>query len=238
MPSLYPFRINFLTGIYSHQTRSYNNHAKIPSKRTTLADEFNRTGYQTSYVGKWHIGGTGNKPIPQTLRGGFANFLDFNAHNGYLNNVSFYDEQNQEHRFDRHCTEVTTDIAIERLEKIKDQHYFMCVSYQAPHYPVEPLQEYEELYGDSIIQRRPNSKDIDPYTITHSPPSPIPKTLDPNFKKYGRNLNEYLRLYYAMITQIDANIGRSLEALDKWGLREKTVIVFASDHGDMQGHMG
>ncbi len=94
------------------------------------------------------------------------------------------------------------------------------------------------MYGDSIIQRRPNSKDIDPYTITHSPPSPIPKTLDPNFKKYGRNLNEYLRLYYAMITQIDANIGRSLEALDKWGLREKTVIVFASDHGDMQGAHG
>ena len=74
-----PFSIDFLTGICSHQTRSYNNHAKIPSKRTTLADEFNRTGYQTSYVGKWHIGGTGNKPIPQTFTGDLQTFSDFNA---------------------------------------------------------------------------------------------------------------------------------------------------------------
>jgi arylsulfatase A-like enzyme len=237
-PICTPFRINFLTGLYSHQTKSFLNGAKIPSKCKTLADEFNRAGFQTSYVGKWHIGGTGNKPIPQELRGGFSQFIGFQCYNGFLSNVRFYDEQNQEHRYGKHRTEVTTDLAIERLEKIKDNPFFMCVSYQAPHYPVEPAIEYEDTYRDIKIQRRPNSKNVDPYTLTHSPPSPKPKERDPNYQKYGQNLDEYLRLYYAMVTEVDANIGRLLASLDQWGLRENTVIIFASDHGDMQGSHG
>ena len=61
---------------------------------------------------------------------------------------------------------------------------------------------------------------------------------DPNFQRYGNNLNEYIRLYNAMCTQIDANIGRLLDTLERLGISDNTMVVFTSDHGDMQGSHG
>jgi arylsulfatase A-like enzyme len=51
-------------------------------------------------------------------------------------------------------------------------------------------------------------------------------------------LDEYLLQYYAMVTQLDANIGRMLDVLDKLGIADNTVVIFTSDHGDMQGSHG
>jgi arylsulfatase A-like enzyme len=237
-PLCTPFRINLLTGLYSHQTHSLLNNKRIPKDCITLAHEFNMAGYHTSYVGKWHIGATGNQPIPQELRAGFTDFIGYQCYNEFIENVCFYDEENQEHRYNKHRTDVTTDIALERLEKIKDKPFFMCVSYQAPHYPVQPKVEFEEKYRGKPIHRRANAQEIDPYTRTHSPPSPFPKENCPNYQKYGGNLDEYIRLYYGMVSQVDDNVGRLLNALEKWGIRDNTIVIFTSDHGDMQGSHG
>jgi arylsulfatase A-like enzyme len=237
-PLCTPFRINLFTGMYSHQTNTYRNNLIIPPKVVSLAAKFNQAGYETSYVGKWHIGATGNKPIPKEIRGDFTHFIGYQCYNEFNHNTCFYDEQNQEHRFNKHRTEVTTDLAIERLEKIKDRPFFMCVAYQAPHYPVQPLPQYDEMYKGVKIQRRPNTKEIDPYTKTHSPPGPLKAEECPDYQRYGKNLDEYLRLYYAMVTQIDANVGRLLQKVDDWGLRKNSLIIFTSDHGDMQGAHG
>ena len=58
------------------------------------------------------------------------------------------------------------------------------------------------------------------------------------YQKYGNDLGEYHRQYYAMVSQLDANVGRMREALNRLGLSENTVVMFTSDHGDMQGSQG
>ena len=110
--------------------------------------------------------------------------------------------------------------------------------YQAPHYPEQPSPQYAALYKNRRIIRRPNCVDIDPYTPTYSPPSPQPRENDPDFQRYGNDLDEYIRLYNAMCTQIDANVGRLVDTLDRLGIADKTLVVFTSDHGDMQGSHG
>jgi arylsulfatase A-like enzyme len=237
-PICTPFRINLFSGLYSGQTGTFNNCARIPEGTKTLADTLNDGGYRTSYVGKWHIGASGNGPIPKELRGGFTDFIGYQCYNGFYKDVCFYDENGQEQRYERHRTDVTTEIAIERLERIADKPFAMFVSYQAPHYPVQPGPEYEGMYRGTAIRRRPNCTDVDPYTQTFSPPSPKPKENDPDYQKYGNDLDEYIRLYYGMVSQIDAGVGRLLEALDRLGRRDDTVVVFTSDHGDMQGSHG
>jgi arylsulfatase A-like enzyme len=237
-PICTPFRINLFTGLYSSQTNTLENESSIPDSCYTLADALNAGGYTTSYVGKWHIGDSGNKPIPENKRGGFQHFIGYQCYNGFQDNVCFYDEEGSETRFEKHRTDVTTDLAIKRLNEIKDDKFAMFVSYQAPHYPVQPDAEYANLYKGKTIKRRFNCLDIDPYTRTFSPPSPWPPDDCKNYIKYGNNLDEYLRLYYAMITQIDANVGRLLEELERIGKRENTVVIFTSDHGDMQGAHG
>jgi arylsulfatase A-like enzyme len=237
-PICTPFRINLFTGLYSSQTGTFNNTARIPAGVPTLADALNEGGYRTSYVGKWHIGGAGNGPIAQELRGGFTDFIGYQCYNGFYKDVCFYDETGREHRFEKHRTNVTTDMAIERLQKIADRPFAMFVCYQAPHYPVQPGPEFEEMYRGRSITRRANCRDVDPYTKTFSPPSPKPKENDPDYQRYGNDLDEYIRLYYGMVSQIDAGVGRLLEALDRLSLSEETVVVFTSDHGDMQGSHG
>ena len=233
-----PFRINLFTGLYTRQTGTYQNGDRIPENVPTLAGALNAHDYRTGYVGKWHIGGAGNIPIPQALRGDFTEFIAYQCYNGFYDDVVFYDEADQAHRFDRHRTCVTTDLALQRLEGMHDQPFALFVSYQAPHYPVQPAPAYETLYRDVTIARRPNSKEIDPYTRTYSPPSPQPPELCPDYRRYGNNLDEYLRLYYGMVSQIDAEVGRLLDGLERLGIANRTMVLFTADHGDMQGSHG
>lgn len=130
-PICTPFRINLFTGLYSSQTGTMGNGARIPKGLDTFANAFNEAGYQTSFIGKWHIGATGNQPIPEEMRGGFSDFIGYQCYNGFYKDVIFYDEDGKEHEYDCHRTDATTDIAIERLEKIKDGPFFMCIAYQA-----------------------------------------------------------------------------------------------------------
>jgi arylsulfatase A-like enzyme len=233
-----PFRINLFTGLYTCQTGTYRNGDRIPVDTPTLAGALNENGYRTSYVGKWHIGGAGNIPIPRELRGEFTDFIAYQCYNGFFNNVVFYDETNHPYAFDYHRTSVTTDLALERLEQIYPGPFALFVSYQAPHYPEQPGPEYEALYHDVIVKRRPNSQEIDPYTRTYSPPSPQPPQLCPDYQRYGNNLDEYLRLYYGMVTQVDNEVGRLLEMLEQLGIADRSVVLCTSDHGDMQGSHG
>ncbi len=235
-----PFRGSLLTGQYTSRCGVRDNGDPLPEGTTTFADAFNTAGYQTSWVGKWHLGGNGNCPIPVGLRGGFQRFKGYQCYNGFYKDVCFYDEQDREHRYDYHRTDVTTDIAISELDLLADNQkpFMLMMSYQAPHYPEQPAPEYEAMYKSRQIIRRPNCQEINPFTPTVSPRSPRPVENDPDFQKYGNNLDEYIRLYNAMCTQIDANIGRLLATLDRLGIAENTIVVFTSDHGDMQGSHG
>ncbi len=241
-PICSPFRVNLFSGMYASQTGAFRNGCRIPEDCTPLAETLNQAGYQTSYVGKWHIGATGNRPIPEELQGGFQHFLGYQCYNGFYGDVVFYDKEGEAHEYEGHRSDVTTKLAIEQLEALAKETpskpFALFVSYQAPHYPVQPAPEYAAMYEGVDIQRRINSQEIDPYTGTHSPPSPKPPELDPDFQRYGNDLGEYLRLYYAMVSQVDAGIGRLLKTIDRLGLTENTVVIFTSDHGDMQGSHG
>lgn len=236
-----PFRGSLMTGQYTSRCGVHGNGVALPTDRMTFADAFNAAGYQTSWVGKWHLGGNGNGPIPEELRGGFQRFKGYQCYNGFYKDVCFYDEQDREHRYEDHRTEVTTDIAISELEHLtaQDKPFMLMMSYQAPHYPEQPAPEYDDMYKGREIIRRPNCQDINPHTPTWSPRSPRPpEEGDPDFARYGNDLDEYIRLYNAMCTQIDANVGRLIEALGRLGVADDTMIAFTSDHGDMQGSHG
>lgn len=238
-PVCTPFRATLVSGQYGSQTDTLRNGRYLPEGTRTLAGALNDAGYRTGWVGKWHLGATGNVWVPPALRADFTEFIGYQCYNDFLHSVKFYDEAGDEHWYDHHRTEVTSDIAIARMEKMAATTPFaLFVSYQNPHYPEQPGYEYDAMYRGATLARRPNCAEVDPYTKTHSPPSPKPQENDPIYQRYGNNLDEYLRAYYAMVTQLDANVGRMMAALDRMGLRENTVVMFTSDHGDLQGSHG
>ncbi len=240
-PVCTPARITMWTGRYAGTLGCLANDARIPAGVPTMADAFRSAGYLTSYVGKWHIGGAGNVPLPENLRGGFEAFAGFQCYNEFHQNVRFFDEHNQALEFpDRHRTDATFDLAIERLRAAAkgDRPFLLCVSEQAPHYPCQPSEEFLAPFRGRQMSVRPNTLvGTDPYTPTYSPPSPK-KVEDPTFAAYGGDLQKYLRHYHAAVSQVDAGVGRLMAELNKLGIAENTLVVFSSDHGDMQGSHG
>ncbi len=83
--------MTLMTGQYTSRCGVTGNASPLPAGTTTFADAFNAAGYQTSWVGKWHLGGNGNGPIPEELRGGFRRFKGYQCYNGFYRDVCFYE---------------------------------------------------------------------------------------------------------------------------------------------------
>ncbi|MBQ3668770.1 MAG: sulfatase-like hydrolase/transferase [Clostridia bacterium] len=241
-----PYRGCLMTGQYTSRCGVYNNCFPLPEGVPTIADRLKDAGYFTSYVGKWHLGGNGQGPIEREIRGGFEDFIGYQCYNGfdvrppYSNKVLFYDENDEPHEFQKHRTDVTTDLAIERLDcaAAKGKPFLMMVSYQAPHYPEQPLDEYARLYEGKVFTKTPDYSYVDPYTPTFSPYSPRPFDGCPDYQRYGGDMDEYMRLYAGMVTQVDAGVGRITDELKRLNIYDDTLIIYTSDHGDMQGSHG
>ncbi|MCF7853870.1 MAG: sulfatase-like hydrolase/transferase [Candidatus Pacebacteria bacterium] len=235
-----PYRAALFTGRYSSQTGIINNDCKpIPEGERTIADCLNDHSVHTSYVGKWHIGkepGRRNVGVPPHLRGGFTDFIGYQCWNDFIQDVLFFDEDGNERRCDKHRLTAATDIALERLGRIRDEPFAMFVSYQAPHKPVQPSEEYVRLYDDIDIELPPNFQEIEGAHLGDG--AAYPWEGYPEYLKEGTDTVHYIKLYNAIITQMDAQIGRLMSQLEEWGIADSTMVVFTSDHGDLQGCHG
>lgn len=251
-PVCTPYRGCLMTGLYPTQSGCFTNEDGLPPRHPCLAQLLKNRTMHTSYVGKWHLFGTGANPVPEYQRAGWRDFIGYQAHNDFINDVCFFDEQGKEHRFNDHRTRATTDIAIERIEKTnaKNGRIAQMVSYQAPHYPVEPDPAFYAIYANAEFSERPNfsfegqdgEPGLDngrwPYVPTWSPNSPRPMQADPNFQRYAGNFTEYRRHYAALVTQFDYEVGRLMNAWRRLGLWDDAIVVINSDHGEMQGAHG
>jgi len=236
-PVCTPYRACLLTGRYSCQTGMIGiNNLPVPPGETCLADLVNKAGYRSSYVGKWHLGDSGNISVPKEYRCGFTDFIGFQCVNDFYRDIWFFDEKENRRDFHKHRTVAMTDLALERLAEVKDDPFCMLVSYSNPHYPVQPDKEYAEMYWEKELTLRPNFQEIE------NPFDPekryVPRSEDPEHTRRGDDTLSYIKMYYAMVTQLDHEIGRILDYLEEAGLMDSTMIVFTSDHGDMQGSHG
>ena len=240
-----PYRGCLMTGQYTSRCRVYDNGFPLPNGVPTIAGKLSEAGYQTSYVGKWHLGGNGQGVIEECNRGGFKRFIGYQCYNGFdtrppfNNKVVFADENNVLHEFKEHRTDVTARLAVERMRELDmNKPFFMAVSFQAPHYPEQPLDEYAALYKGKVFTKTPDYSYVEPYTPTFSPYSPRPFDGCPDYQRYGGNMDEYQRLYAGMVTQVDAGVGKIIDELKRLGKYDDTMIIYTSDHGDMQGSHG
>ena len=97
----------------------------------------------------------------------------------------------------------------------RDRPFFLWWACGPPHNPYGAPEEYERLYDSAKLKMRPNWKEQ---------------------IKWGSR--EDIAKYYAAITAIDDQVGRSMHLLDKLGVADRTILLFTSDHGDMLGSQG
>lgn len=209
-----PARACLQTGLYPTATGCFRNGIPLPDDATTLAHRFAGAGYEVGYIGKWHLGGTGDKPVPVERRGGYhdywlaADLLEFTSspYGG-----GYYDADNRLVPFEGYRVDSQTDHVLEYLRTRRgDRPFFLFLSYLEPHHQ-NNLNRYVAPNG--YAER-----------YTGCPP---PQDLAGHPGDWQENLPDY----WGICANIDENLGRVRAELERLGLAEDTIILFTSDHG-------
>lgn len=221
-PLCTPYRASFMCGLHpTHSGVLVNNTRAYPYHRY-LAQLFKDNGYDTGYIGKWHIyrapGGKDHSQFvpPGPDRLGFDHWEAYNYMHHYHDGFYYRDEPDPL-PMDTFETDFETDLAIDYLARHAHgaAPFFLMVSPHPPHPPFDrencPADEWDRI--------------IPPYDWH-------PNVGDP------QEWEERMRGYLSMIANLDRNMGRLLGALDRLQLSDNTVILFTSDHGEMMGAHG
>ena len=260
-PVCSPARASWLTGCYPHahlQLRNYGPKrgktwgSYLPPECVTLGDILNRAGYRCGMVGPWHLG---DDHAPQR---GFEDFwqpyrylgpeypdplFDYFHREGvpnlYGDGASFTQYGNTlgfttltDPRQQR--TTWTIDRAIDFLRPSRDEPFFLFVSIKDPHPLIVVPPDLRQRYAVDQIPLPDSLRDPlhgKPRYQTRAKFRMTSTVTDCQFR-------EMMAHYYALITHIDAQVGRLIEVLDQQKLRDNTLVAFLSDHGELLGDHG
>ncbi len=220
-----PCRALFQTGKYPTETGCFRNNVMLPDNIKTLADYIEEAGYETAYIGKWHLASDGElekpptidhtiTPIPRELRGGYTGFwrtadvLEFTSH-GYDGYV--FDENNNRIDFKGYRADCITDLALDFFdERDTEKPFFMTISHIEPHHQND-RKHYEGPEGS-----KEKFKDY---------------ILPEDLKALKGDAEIEYPDYMGACENLDENLGKLVEKLKEKNLYDNTIIIFASDHG-------
>lgn len=239
-----PSRTSFHTGMYVRSHGLFFNNAPMSQPFPSLPEELKRAGYRTGITGKSHL--------PKQIERHYDVCNDMHqyqtelAEKGY--NYKEYDDLTTK-EFQAKCSEIpealqneiwTADRSIEFIQDSShsEDPFFLWCSFDRPHCPHTPPASFDNLYNpdeipldwegykafeNSLMQNRPMIEDFWKIgSVRHKP----------------ELFQKAVCRYFALITLIDREIGRILEALETSGELDNTIIIFTSDHGDFAGHYG
>lgn len=216
-PVCSPWRATLMTGQYPLTHGVFVNDVPVLGAPTYLAEVFRDAGYDTAYIGKWHIDGHGRSAyIPPERRKGFDYWRVRECTHDY--NDSFYYADGPEKLWWEGYDAIAQTRDAERYLRSCDpaRPFMLMLSWGPPHDPYETAPEaFRGLYRPEDLILRPN----------------VPDELAPQAR-------EWLAGYYAHCSALDWCFGELLKTLEAAGVAEKTLVVFTSDHGDMVGSHG
>lgn len=244
-PVCAPYRATLLTGKYTTSTGMVINEIRLNPDQHSFAHVLRDSGYAVEYIGKWHLyaANLGDHYNPENSfippgphRLGFDGFFAaYNFHHEYYAPQAYYHlDTPQKITVDGYEPDVQTDLAIQRLKILHDQPnpFALFLSLGTPHDPWTPENVPPADYAEF--------QDVD-FPL---PPNYLPRN-DPHADAWARfergqrkQLPGWLCVYYAMVANLDRNVGRLTAALRQLGLEQNTLFVFTSDHGELFGAHG
>jgi hypothetical protein len=236
-----PSRAMLLTGRYVNRLPGDGN--IIPDSIVSLPEVLRKKGYTTYHTGKWHSDKASHSRMFSTGGDIFFGGMHFPKFGGQEHpTVSLYDSSGV-YRESRkrvsaiYSTTLYADNAVRFLssQTAKTNPFFCYVAFTSPHDPRTPPGKFSSMYNPKKITLPANFLIKHPFdngdlNVRDEQLLPIPR--DPEAIKKD------IALYYGMVSEMDAQVGRILEALEKSGLKEHTLIVFAGDNGLAVGQHG
>ena len=229
-----------------HANAVYKTSEKERQEGRFWSELLKRAGYRTYFTGKWHVRANATKAfdVARHVRGGMPNQTPA----GY--NRPLPDKPDPWKPWDpqfggfwkggKHWSEVVGDVAVDYLDEASKspQPFFMYVAFNAPHDPRQAPKSYVDKYPLKNVRVPKNYLAEYPYkdaigcgkNLRDEKLGPFPRT--------EHAVKVHRQEYYAIITHMDAQIGRILDALEASGKAKDTYVFFSADHGLAVGHHG
>ena len=214
IPVCTPTRASLLTGQRALTHGVFMNDIPLSPDAVTFPKLLARAGYDTGFIGKWHVDGHGRSAyIPKERRQGFEYWKALECTHDYNNSAYYADDSPEKLRWSGYDTEAQTDDACRYLSDHakSEKPFLLYLSWGPPHEPYATAPaKMAKLYADAALTLRPN----------------VPA---------GRReiARRELRGYYAHCTALDECFERLMRTCRDLGLDDNTIVIFTSDHGDM-----
>ena len=237
-----PYRNSLFTGKYPSSTGMVINELRCMPDPEAFGHTLRREGYDSSYIGKWHLYGRNHSDVeqftpPGPYRLGFDGYwAAFNFNHRYYNGF-YYEDAFEKRLVDGFEPDVHTEMAIQRLQAHRESGgpFALFLNYGTPHDPWS-WDNVPKEWGDLFREVEFG------YPETYADGSAeywAPKmTAEWWLQNVKPKIPEWQKVYHAMTANLDWNVGRVLDALDALGLAETTIVAFTSDHGEMFGAHG
>ncbi len=219
IPVCGPARASLMTGKYPLSHGLFYNDKPMLSEEYCIAEVYKENGYQTAYIGKWHINGHApgvknsegrQQPIHADRRQGFDYWKVHECTHNYNNSV-YFDEQDVKQKWEGYDAIAQTNNGIEYMKAHKDNPFVLFLAFGPPHAPYNSApKKYRDMYEHMDIKLRPN----------------VPENK-------AEVAIEATRGYYAHMSALDYCVGELQSAIKELGIDDNTIFVFTSDHGDM-----
>ena len=224
-PVCCPYRGSLMTGQYPLSHRVIINDVELDPGCTSIADAFSVGGYQTAYIGKWHLyGSPGGEherreaSVPREYQLRFGDWKGFECSHDYHDSWYFHGDDPTPRKWEGYdaFAQSREAAAYIRDQAASEEPFLLLLSWGPPHFPLHTApEEYRARYADRDIELRPN----------------VPAQLHDKAR-------EELRGYYAHVAAIDDALAIVLDAVREAGIEEETILVVTSDHGDMRQSQG
>jgi len=239
-----PSRASILSGLYAHAHGVTNNFTEYPAALQSFPRVLQAAGYDTAYIGKWHMGEENDEPRP-----GFNWFVTHKGQGKYFD-TEFNLNGRRREVVKGYYTHVVTDLAEEWLRRPRDgKPWLLMIGHKAPHSFYFPEPKYEQAFARVPV----------PYPETafmlEDKPAWIRERLHTWHGIYGplfdwrkkfpddspaavKDFEAMTRAYWGTILSVDDSVGRLHALLRERGELDDTIIVFMSDNGILNGEHG
>jgi len=229
-----PSRASILSGQYAHTHGVLDNSTRLPEGTPTFPQELQRAGYNTAFIGKWHMGGSSDAPRP-----GFNHWVSFKGQGQYWDQTF---NVNGEHVARKgHTTDLVAEYAVDFLRNAGDKPFCLYLSHKAVHGMFAPPERYKGSY-DGKDYPRPASMANTEENYRGKPQW----VRDQRQSWHGvdgmydnkMDFDTFTHAYPELLRAVDDSVGRVTETLRAQDKLDDTLVIFTSDNGFQFGEHG